>query len=244
VSRPRFWVPGLPAEGLVDLPEFAARHARDACRLGPGDALSLFDGAGREVEAAVEDISRRRVRVLLGEPLVPRPESPLFAELCVPPLKADRFEWALEKAVELGAAAVVPLATERGDAAARRVLHGARPDRWLRVMAAAAEQCGRATLPRLAPAVRLPELLAVPFAGARVVLAETAPARPLRDCVPAGATRVQLIVGPAGGFTPAEREAARRAGCAEAGLGPRILRAETAAIAALALLQAERGDLG
>jgi 16S rRNA (uracil1498-N3)-methyltransferase len=127
--------------------------------------------------------------------------------------------------------------------AAQRALRGARPDRWLRVMAAAAEQCGRATLPEVLPAARLTEVLSAPFDGARVLLAETDPARPLRDCVPAGTTRVQLIVGPAGGFTAAEREAARAAGCAEAGLGPRILRAETAAITALALLQAERGDL-
>lgn len=243
MSGPRLYVPGLTPGESIDLPEFAARHARDALRLTVGDALRLFDGTGGEFEAEVEEASRRWVRVRVGAAVLPRSESPLRVQLCLPPLKADRFEWALEKAVELGVHTILPLATERGDMAAQRLLRGARPDRWLRVMAAAAEQCGRATLPEVLPAARLGEVLSAPSDGIRVLLAETAPARPLRDCVPAATTRVQLIVGPAGGFTAAEREAARAAGCAEAGLGPRILRAETAAIAALALLQAERGDL-
>ncbi len=244
MSVPRLHVPGTAAGARLELPDFAARHARDALRLGPGSALRVFDGRGSEFEATIAEVSRRRVTVDVGAAVAPRPESPLRVQLCLPPLKADRFEWALEKAVELGVHAIVPLATERGDAAAQRALRGARPDRWLRVMAAAAEQCGRATLPDVLPATRLAEVLSAPLDGVRVLLAETDPARPLRDCVPQGATRIQLIVGPAGGFTTIEREAARAAGCAEAGLGPRILRAETAAIAALALLQAERGDLG
>lgn len=243
MSLPRLYVPGLAPGASLELPDFAARHARDALRLGPGSSLRLFDGLGAEFEATIAEVSRRRVAVDVGAAVASRPESPLRVQLCLPPLKADRFEWALEKAVELGVHTIVPLATERGDAAAQRVLRGARPERWLRVMAAAAEQCGRATVPPVLPATRLGEWLAAPFDGARVLLAETRPARPLRECVPTSATSVQLIVGPAGGFTAAERDAARAAGCAEAGLGPRILRAETAAIAALALLQAERGDL-
>ena len=155
------------------------------------------------------------------------------------------METVVQKATELGVAEVWPVVTDRTDAAARPALRGTRDERWARVASGAAEQCGRAVVPLVAPTVRLPELVDRPFEGTRVALLETAGHPPLPSLdrpSPTGA--LLLLVGPAGGFEPQEAERLRQAGFLAASLGPRILRAETAALAAVAIAQAAWGDLG
>jgi 16S rRNA (uracil1498-N3)-methyltransferase len=244
VSLPRFHVPEAAPGARVELPEHSAHHAREVLRLRAGAAVRVFDGGGVELDAVLDEVSRRSVTARLGHRVEPRPESPLRLVLAVSPLKGDRMELVVQKATELGATEVWPVVTDRTDAAARPALHGSRDERWARVASGAAEQSGRAFVPRLAPTVRLAELVARPFAGTRVVLLETAghPAlpslpRPLDDAL-------LLLVGPAGGFEPHEAGRLRDAGFAAASLGPRILRAETAAVAAVAIAQAAWGDLG
>jgi 16S rRNA (uracil1498-N3)-methyltransferase len=153
------------------------------------------------------------------------------------------MELVIQKATELGVALIWPVVTDRTDAAARPALEGSRSQRWERVASGAAEQCGRAVVPELAPTVLLKDLVARAWDGARVVLLETAghaslPALPL-----GGARELLLLVGPAGGFEPQEARALLDAGFRPASLGPRILRAETAAVAAVAIAQAAWGDL-
>lgn len=242
MSVPRFYVPEAAPGAKVALPEHTAHHAREVLRLRPGADVRVFDGQGAEFEATLDEVSRRVVSARLG-PLVPvRPESPLHLVLAVAPLRGDRMELVIQKATELGASEIWPVVTVRTDAAARPALRGSRDRRWDRVAAGAAEQCGRATLPRLESTVKLEDLLARPFAGTRAFLLETGGAPPL-----AGFERppaLLLLVGPPGGLAPAEVERLGAAGYLPASLGPRILRSETAAVAAVALAQALWGDLG
>jgi 16S rRNA (uracil1498-N3)-methyltransferase len=244
VSRPRFHVPTAAPGARLELPEHGAHHAREVLRLRSGAAVRVFDGAGSEFEAVLEEVSRRTVSLRLGHHVEPRPESPLRLLLAVSPLKGDRMEVVLEKATELGVQEIWPVVTHRTDAAARPALQGARTGRWERVASGAAEQCGRAVVPRLAPTTTLDGLLARTFDGTRVVLLETPGHPPLASLSVGPAAPLLLLVGPAGGFDISEADRLGHAGFVAASLGPRVLRAETAAVAAVAVAQALWGDLG
>jgi 16S rRNA (uracil1498-N3)-methyltransferase len=172
-----------------------------------------------------------------------RPESSLRLALAMAALKGDRMEPVLQKATELGVAEIWPVVTFRTDAAARPALSGSRSERWERVVSSAAEQCGRAHVPLVAPTATLGDLLERTFEGRRVALLETTGHPPLASLAIDPKAPLLLLVGPAGGFEPAEAEELRAAGFLAASLGPRILRAETAAVAAVAIAQARWGDL-
>jgi 16S rRNA (uracil1498-N3)-methyltransferase len=163
--------------------------------------------------------------------------------LALSPLKGDRMELVIQKATELGVTAFRPVITARTDAAARPALRGSRQERWEKVASGAAEQSNRAVVPQIAPTVPLAELLAVPFDGLKLLLLETEGVTPLaRTPAPPAGTGVLLLLGPAGGWESTEVERLSAAGFLPVGLGPRILRAETAAIAAVAVAQALWGD--
>jgi 16S rRNA (uracil1498-N3)-methyltransferase len=244
VSVARFHVASAAPGARVELPAHSAHHAREVLRLRKGAAVRVFDGAGVEFDAVLDEVSRRTVSARLGHRVEPRPESPLHLVLAVSPLKGDRMELVLQKATELGVTEVWPVVTDRTDAAARPALHGTRDERWARVASGAAEQCGRAVVPPVAPTVRLSELLARAFEGARVALLETSGHPPLAALARPSRPAVLLLVGPAGGFEAQEAERLKASGFVTASLGPRVLRAETAAVAAIAIAQAAWGDLG
>jgi 16S rRNA (uracil1498-N3)-methyltransferase len=243
MSGPRFHVPGAAPGARVHLPEHTAHHAREVLRLRAGAAVRVFDGAGAEFDAVLDEVSRRTVSARLRHSAAARPESPLRLVLAVSPLKGDRMELVVQKATELGVAEIWPVVTFRTDAAARPALRGSRGERWDRVASGAAEQCGRAVVPRVPPTTTLEGLLARAFDGPRVVLLETSGQPPLASLQVDPSAPLLLLVGPAGGFEAAEAEALRAAGFTAASLGPRILRAETAALAAVAIAQAMWGDL-
>jgi len=240
---PRFHVSGAAPGARLALPEHSAHHAREVLRLRSGASVRVFDGAGTEFEAQLEEVTRRTVFARLGAAVAPRPESPLRLVLAVSPLKGDRMEQVVQKATELGVAGIWPVITFRTDAAARPALQGSRGERWERVASGAAEQCGRAVVPEVAPTVTLEQLVARTFDGQRVVLLETPGHAPLTSLAVDRSRPLLLLVGPAGGFEPGEADALRVAGFAAASLGPRILRAETAAVASVAIAQALWGDL-
>jgi 16S rRNA (uracil1498-N3)-methyltransferase len=242
-SLPRFHVPDSAPGARVELPEHSAHHAREVLRLRSGDAIRVFDGRGEEYDARLDEVSRRTVSAHVTHAVPHRAESPLELVLAVSPLKGDRMELVLQKATELGVAAIRPVVTQHTDTAARPALDGSRVLRWERVVSGAAEQCGRAVVPLVAPTIRLAELLARPLDGTRIALLETAGHAPLPSVPVRPARPLLLLVGPAGGFAPAEIDALLEAGYAPASLGPRILRAETAAVAAVAIAQATWGDL-
>lgn len=231
----RFFVPGpLHAGQQLDLPEAAARHAQ-VRRVQPGDALVLFDGSGRDWPATVSTMGRSRVAVQLGEPVPVARELPIAVTIALVMPANDRMDSLVEKATELGVAAIQPLQGERSvlrlppERAERKRVH------WQAVAAAACEQCGRAVLPPVMPVMDLAAWLQAPPAGTRWLLSLAAGAvAPATLPAPAGA--LVTLSGPEGGLAPAEEAAACAAGFQPLDLGPRVLRADTAPLALLAWL--------
>ncbi|OIQ93450.1 ribosomal RNA small subunit methyltransferase E [mine drainage metagenome] len=238
---PRFHYPGpFVAGATVALPPQAEQHALRALRLRPGDELVLFDGGGGEWPGRLVEAGRA-LRVILGEWRGVEREAPLALTLAQALATADKMDWVVQKAVELGACAIVPVQAKRsvlrlsGERAAKRLGH------WQQVMVAACEQCGRNRLPALADVIDLPHYLAQPAAHEmRLLLSPGAGTRLSALPRPAGA--VTLLVGPEGGFDPEEEAAALSAGFQPVSLGPRVLRTETAGLAAIAALMALWGD--
>jgi 16S rRNA (uracil1498-N3)-methyltransferase len=238
---PRFHVPGASPGARLELPDHSAHHAREVLRLRAGTAVRVFDGEGHEFDATLEAVTRQGVHVKLGGAVAPRAESPLRLVLAMAPLRGDRMELVVQKATELGISELWPVVTARTDAAARPALRGSRQERWDKVASGAAEQCGRAVVPNVRPATTLDALLAEPFSGRKVLLLETPGHPPLAATPPVRA--VIVLVGPPGGWEPQEVSKLESAGYEPTSLGPRILRAETAAIAAVTAAQIFWGDL-
>jgi 16S rRNA (uracil1498-N3)-methyltransferase len=252
----RFYVDGvtLASGAELELPPEIAHQARDVLRLAPSGALHLLDGAGGEYPSTVLAMDRRRVVVRLGERIERTDaEPPVRLVLCQGVLKAAKLELVLQKCTELGVAAFVPLLTERAVAAADEASESKRR-RWAKIVAEAMEQCGGTRLPELAAPRPLLHALASPppDSGAIALIPwEQERATSLRDalqaalaartqpgespgCVPP-VSEVRLFVGPEGGFSAGEIALARCHGAIAVTLGPRVLRAETAAIAAVTL---------
>lgn len=235
MARRRFFVPPESVTGpSAVLPEVQAHHLRDVLRIGAGEAVEIFDGTGRGWAGEVA-YSGSRVLVCGLEPLAAR-QPGIHVILAAALIKPARFEWMLEKATELGVDEVIPLKTRFGDIRIPDARLGDRVGRWDRIAREAARQCGRMDAPRIHDPVDFARLLESGAVGVRVLFHEKAgePWRPDPAALEAG---VLLCVGPEGGWSDGETDAARAAGFAVCGLGPRILRAETAALAALAVLQ-------
>ncbi len=233
---PRFYCPlPLAPDQQVALPSEAARHVQ-VLRLQPGDAITLFDGTGGQWHATVARMGRAEVLVDVHAHEALEREAARAVHLVVGMPANERMDWLVEKATELGAASIQPVAAARsvlklaGERAARRQAH------WQAIAAAACEQCGRNRVPQVAAPMALADWLRQPAgAGTRVVLSLQPHARPLREAA-AGDQPVWLLHGPEGGLTAQEEEAALAHGFAPASLGARVLRAETASVAALAVL--------
>jgi 16S rRNA (uracil1498-N3)-methyltransferase len=230
---PRFFCPQPLREGLaLALPAGAARHVQ-VLRLQPGDPLTLFDGRGGEYAARVQQMGRSDVQVQVEAHDPVEREAAVQVQLAVGMPANERMDWLVEKAAELGAAAIWPLLAERsvlrpaGERAQKKQAH------WQGVAIAACEQCGRNRVPLVHPVQPLADWLAAqPRAG--LVLSLRPATRAL--AAQAGGNPVTLLSGPEGGLAPAEEEAALARGWQPVHLGARVLRAETAPLAALALL--------
>jgi len=236
---PRFYCPLPLAPGAqVALPPTAARHVQ-VLRLQPGDAVTLFNGTGGEWSAAVARMGRADVDVTVGAHAAVEREAARAVHLVVGMPANERMDWLVEKATELGAASIQPVAAARsvlklaGERAAKRQAH------WQAIAVAACEQCGRNRVPPVhAPLPLADWLRQAPAQGERLVLSLREAARPL-PAAAGDAPAVWVLHGPEGGLTAQEEDAALARGFAPAGLGARVLRAETASIAALALLALE-----
>jgi 16S rRNA (uracil1498-N3)-methyltransferase len=227
----------LPLEtgAELSLPQGAAQHAQ-VRRVQPGDGLQLFDGRGGEWAAQVLRMGRDAVVVRVGEPQPGAPELPVRVTLAIGMPANDRMDALVEKATELGVAALHPLVCERSvlrladQRAERRRAH------WQAVAVAACEQCGRATVPVVEPVRSFGDWIARASAPGSRLLLSLARGAPALRTLPLDETAVLALSGPEGGLTTAEEEAARAAGFAPVGLGPRVLRADTAPLALLAYL--------
>lgn len=241
MNQPRFYCREALSPGAhIDLPEPVARHAVRVLRLPPGAAVVLFDGRGGEYDARIERIERDRVVAALGAWRDVERESGLAVTLIQAVQAGEKMDYTVQKAVELGVSHIVPVDSRRsvtrlsGERAARRVAH------WQGVAAAACEQCGRNQVPQLAPLEKLENWLARPANGTlRLILAPDAE-QALVDLPPV--TKVQMLIGAEGGLDPQEIVAAQQVGFTAVRMGPRILRTETAGLAALAAMQALWGD--
>jgi 16S rRNA (uracil1498-N3)-methyltransferase len=230
---------GLAPGATVELPERAARHVI-ALRLRTGDAVTLFAGDGCEWRGTIAAIGKRGVQVALRERRELSRESPLEISLVQGVCSADRMDLVLQKATELGVARIQPVVTTRSIVRLSQERQERRGTHWQNVVIAACEQCGRNVVPPVAPSMALRDYLAIPAApGTRVLLSPLAEAT-LRTLPVNGP--VTVFVGPEGGLTDDERDLAGIAGFTALRFGPRILRTETAPLAAIAALQALHGD--
>ena len=232
---PRFYCPAPLHTGLaLSLPAGAARHVQ-VLRMQPGEALTLFNGEGGEFDATITRMGRSDVDVEVGVHHPVEREAPRAVHLLAGITANERMDWLVEKATELGVASITPLVAERsvlklkGERADNKLAH------WQGVAVAAAEQCGRNRVPVIHPAVSLNAWLQQAAPGQRWVLSLSEGTRALSQ-MPVDGAPVTVLSGPEGGLSPAEEAAALAGGFAPVTLGPRVLRAETAPLALLAVL--------
>ncbi len=236
-TTPRLYVDlPLAQDAVLTLPAPQSHYLAQVMRRAPGDMVRLFDDRTGEWAARVLVAGRKAVEVRIEAQLSPRETVPDLW-LCVAPLKRGRIDWVVEKACELGVARLVPVLTRR------TIVDKLNLDRLHAHMVEAAEQCERTALPVLAEPVTLTALLKAWPAGRALIFADESGGEALAATARAAPSPAAILIGPEGGFTPEERAAIRALPqCSPASLGPRILRADTAAVAAVAVWQALAGD--
>ncbi len=244
---PRLYVEdtSLAAQASLSLLEGAARHVQ-VLRLQPGDEVTLFDGRGGEWLAQVTHMGRKEVQVAVKAHVAVSRELPVHVTLAVGMPANDRMDALVEKATELGVAAIQPLVCERsvlrldGDRATKKVAH------WQGVAVAASEQSGRTAVPRIAPVMPLKAWLGqAPMEGARALLSFAPDTQLMAWCQGYLVSKnlghhapMLFLSGPEGGLSPAEEQLARTARWTPVGLGTRVLRADTAPLMALSCVAA------
>jgi 16S rRNA (uracil1498-N3)-methyltransferase len=250
MTRRRFYAPPEAFDlrtGQVTLALDEARHLREVLRLKPGDQVRVFDGGGNEYSATIEKALRDSAMLALGEKVVPQSaESPLKLTLAVAMLKGDKFDLVVQKATELGVSEIIPVMTKFADIR----LHNAsdaskRVSRWQRISLEASKQSGRAVLPIIQAPLEFDSVVTggSDDATLRVMFGERdgESMAALPETVPS--QTITTLIGSEGGWAVEEIESARKHRWKVVTLGGRILRAETAAIAATTLIQHRYGDL-
>lgn len=238
---PRFYAPDLDGElASVRLPPEEARHLTRVLRLTAGDEVTVFDGHGMEfravVDAAVRDTASLRLLELL--PAAAPPAVSLVVVQAI--LKGGSMDDAIRDATMMGAVAIEPVLTAHSDVKASFMSRPETLDRWRRIALASAKQCGRATLPAVAPPRQMTDWLALPFLGTKVMFVEPSAAgnpQPVRSLLDRPVPdRAAILLGPEGGWAGDEIAIALRCECSAVTLGPLTLRAESMPVAALAAL--------
>jgi 16S rRNA (uracil1498-N3)-methyltransferase len=258
MTRRRFYTPPAafaPGEQSAKLGAEETRHLRDVLRLHTGDEIYVFNGAGREFHCAIATVTRDSTELIVIAEVEPaRPESPLHLTLAIALLKGEKFDLVIQKATELGVKRIVPLTTERADVRLRDSDDAKkRAVRWQRIALEAAKQTGRACVPEVTAPLTFNPLLMMSAADGKKSPAKATglmfserEGGSLSESTKSFAgqpTEIVALVGPEGGWTDEEIELAREAGWEIVTLGGRTLRAETAAIVAVTLLQHRFGDL-
>lgn len=245
---PRFYAPALrPESGAIELPPDEAEHLTRVLRLGVGATVRVFDGRGLECRARVVHAARGDVRLEVERRVDAAEEPRVRVTLAQAVVKGDKMDGIIRDAVMLGVAAIQPVLTARTDVPESAFATGTRVERWRRIVIASVKQCGRAVVPELSAPESLDACLRRGHDGLRLMLVEpgtTAGAvtgEALRSMSPIGSA--QVLVGPEGGWTPAEVSMAQEAGCQLLTLGTRTLRADATPLIALGVLQYLWGDL-
>jgi 16S rRNA (uracil1498-N3)-methyltransferase len=248
LSVARFFIPKKNIQnGRATLTGAELEHMRRVLRLGPGDAVTLFDDEGFEHEATIASYSAGAAEIVIVKSARPERESPLAVTLAQALGKGDKLDLVVEKATELGVAAIVPFVCGRTVPKLDRDAATRRRERWRRIALGAAKQSGRTRVPEIYELVDFSMLVERPSAfDLKIIFWENEQERGLKQ-LHAQHPRIAslfLVVGPEGGFTAEEAALASAGGFYAVGLGRRILRTETAAVAAVALTQFLWGDLG
>ena len=240
---PRFYCPiALNVNSSVNLPENTFRHAIQVLRLNIGEALIVFNGQGGEYLATIDSISKRGASVLIQEHQTGVSESPLHLTLAQAIIKPDKMDFALQKAVELGVSAIQPLFTERSVVRLNKESLEKKHSHWQGIIIAACEQSGRCIVPVLKPSLYLEDYLNETQTTQRLILVPGDYPK-IKQLPPPEHNEIELVIGPEGGFSESEVQLSLQAGLQAISLGSRILRAETATLTSLALLQQQFGDL-
>jgi len=238
---PRFYIDApLRAGSSCALPEEAAHHALHVLRLRDGDEVTLFNGRGGEYAARIGSVQRSRISVDLLEHRAVEREAPLQMVLVQGVSSGERMDFTIRKAVELGVAAVRPVLAAASVARPKGERAAARREHWQKVAISACEQCGRNRIPQVHEVISV-EQIPADKASYRILLSPRAELRFSEACRKVE-TAVTIAAGPEAGFNAAEETLFLDGGYVPASLGPRVLRTETAALAALAALNALRGD--
>jgi 16S rRNA (uracil1498-N3)-methyltransferase len=230
--RHRIFVEAISPRVTVEGEEF--HHSVRVVRVRQGEEVELFDRSGRAARGVVEALGRDRAEVVVTED-IPSRESPLVTHLAMAIIQLEKFELVLQKATELGVHSIIPLETEHVEV--RRERYAGKSERWEKIVFEAVKQSGRSVAPALAAPQTFADIVARP--GVKVLL-DAAGTRDVLDDAP---QEITLLIGPEGGWSDAELASARRHGLFFRSLGPRRLRAETAAIAALSVIASTFGDL-
>ncbi|MCU1350301.1 MAG: methyltransferase, RsmE family [Acidobacteria bacterium] len=231
----RFFVPDINLDDVTTLTGEELHHAARVVRVREGEEVELFDGRGAIVTARVEALTREKAMLRVTGPVTETRESPLALHLAMAIINLDKFELVLQKATELGVRSIVPIVSERVEIRAER--YRGKQERWEKIIFEAVKQCGRARVPELAPPLDFTD--AIVRGGVKLFLdADVTPA-----AAPETLGEATLFIGPEGGWSDEELALARANGALFQRLGPRRLRAETAAIAACTIFAARYGDI-
>ena len=239
--RPRFYTAQGLETGTLELEKEPSRHIAKALRMRAGDALCLFDGSGREGHGEITAVERDAVQVHVTRVSEVDRESPLAVSLAISLSRGDRVDTILQKATELGVTTIRPFISERTGVRLDPARLAKKRDHWQKIALSACEQCGRNVVPEVHPVAPYADVLTgcQELPGLRLILQPTGNTKAL----PPQCESICLLVGPEGGFSDPEVQAAIDAGFTSLQLGPRILRTETAPLAAIAVAQARWGDL-
>jgi 16S rRNA (uracil1498-N3)-methyltransferase len=242
----RIHVPGAIEVGAeIALPRQAGEHLTRVLRLAPGAPLTLFNGAGGEYAASLgTPRGKQELARVLGHDAVER-ESPLAIALLQGVARGERMDMIVQKATELGVARIVPVLAERSVVKVDAKQRGRKREHWQAIAISACEQCGRNRVPEVCDPLTLGDAVgALAPGGVRCLLAADGGESLSAVAARPGNTAFVLLIGPEGGLADHEQKFALANGFAACRLGPRIMRTETAGLAALAALQAIAGDLG
>lgn len=240
----RFFLDG-PLGGTVTLRGRDAHHIGRVLRLSPGAEIIIAGQGGQACRARITAVGPDTVTAAVEAMIEERHEPPIEVWLAQGLPKGDKLETIVQKAVEIGAAGVIPMAVDFSTVKYDEAKQAAKVERWQKIAREAAKQCGRDLVPTVTPVRSLSEVLAEAGPDTAIIMLYEKGTTGLKDSLTGcRAKSYLLLIGPEGGFSPAEAEQCREKGASVVTVGPRILRTETAALAALAIVLYQNGDLG
>ena len=243
----RFYVPTPQIEkGMLRVEGNEVKHIRRVLRLKAGDEIIVFDNLGKEYEGTIIEETTSSVVIKIQNIFLSKRDSPLDVTLAQSLLKGEKMDYLIQKATELGVKEIVPFFSSRSVPLLEKSGRLKRHHRWGRIAIEASKQCGRGVVPKIEPLQDYSEMLQLASPGSlRLILWEREGGQ-LKEVLERSKekTRIFFVIGPEGGFSQEEVEEAKRAGFIPVTLGRRILRAETASLCLLSILQYEQGDIG